>query len=160
MPTVHLLNLDNDGALATARAAYTPNAPARALEHDLSLLPALWASPGDYIIAPASKETCASDGNDHLIRRLMEQKGVRVYHGERDVTAASPWGWSLNARLRMRHAGVPEGLLPDDPALDRHRMMSHRRTALQLSDALGRRGFPLPQHAGGDDRHEVSPQSA
>lgn len=134
MATVHLFNPDNDGALACDRAAYTPPQMARALEHDLALLPAVWAAPGDYVIAPADAQPAP----------WMVDRGIRIYHGESDVEAVEPWGWSLNARLRLRRAGVPERLLPPDDELRRHRELSHRRTAMQLARALAREGISSP----------------
>ncbi|MCM1336465.1 MAG: hypothetical protein NC187_05445 [Candidatus Amulumruptor caecigallinarius] len=134
MRRVHLFNADNDGALAVNRASYTPPAMAGALERDLALLPAVWAAPGDYIIAPAGTALPA----------WMMERGMRIYHGEADAEVAEPWGWSLNARLRLRRAGVPEGLLPDDEELERHREQSHRRTAMLLARGLEAEGIASP----------------
>lgn len=109
---------------------------ARALEHDLALLPAIWASESDFIIAPP----------DVTLAPWMLRKRVRIYRGETAVNGASPWGWSLNARQRLIRAGVPASMLPSDTELQRLRYLSHRRTALALSRALVLDGIQSPNH--------------
>lgn len=130
IPKVHLFNPDNDSALGHGAPSHTPSREARLLERDLALLPALWAAPGDYILAPyeRAKELTALRPDLQIYR-----KGVEA--------VPEPWGWSLAASRLFRRAGVPAHLLPPDEAMERHRLLSHRRTALRLVEGLAVRGI-------------------
>ena len=50
---------------------------------------------------------------------------------------AAPWGWSADARRQFLIAGMDAGSLPSEAAIERHRMLSHRRTSVTLLRHLG-----------------------
>ena len=52
MATLHIFNPETDFALAAGIPIYTPPAKVLALKHSLSLLPAIYARRGDYILVP------------------------------------------------------------------------------------------------------------
>lgn len=124
-PHVHLMNIDVDDSLASGRQSYTPSRHVAELQRALALMPALWAATGDYIIAAPEQEA--------PLKSIRPD--VFVYHGEPGVIP-SPWGWSASAAGCFLSAGVSNDLIPVSKALERHRMLSHRRTAVELARRL------------------------
>lgn len=135
MSTLHLFNPANDSALASGSAGYSPPAAALHLQRDLALLPAWWASPGDFILVDGLSPECpdVSETGEGLtvVRRLAAEQGAGVGKCE-------PWGWSRNARHLFSQAGVDAAVLPSDGRLDAIRELSHRRITVPLCEALSR----------------------
>ena len=130
MGTLRLFNPQNDLALAAGLAAYTPPASAAAFARAGAFLPAWWSDEGDMIITSESdREPEAS--------WLRDEYGLRFDISCRgDADAVDPWGWSANAKAIMSRAGAPDCLLPSAESIDSMRMLSHRRTAMRLREAL------------------------
>lgn len=125
---LHLFNPENDLALAAGTANFTPPKSVVAFRDSLALLLAWLAESGDNIIAPV--------GTDPTWLRAA---GLDV--GLSHEGTPAPWGWSANAVSRFRRLGI-NGPFPD---VDRLRMLSHRRTVVELHRALqGRLPYPLP----------------
>lgn len=123
----HLFNPENDLALAAGTANFTPPKNVVAFRNALAALPAWLADEGDNIYAPGLDES--------WLRRAGLSVGLR-HEGE-----PAPWGWSANAVARFRALGI-EGPFPDT---ERHRLLSHRRSALDLRRNLeGKLSYPLP----------------
>ena len=116
---VHLFNPENDLALASGEANYTPPLSVRRFKEALAWLPKWYAEPGDVILTPDSRPEIPADATP------------------------APWGWSANTVALFRRAGM-NGPFPDVEAI---RRLSHRRTALLLHRELSRDGnlpYPLP----------------
>lgn len=103
--TLHLFNPGHDEALAADTPYYTDTKAARLLGDELRELPLAWAAAGDTVEMPRDWEA---------------------------VDAIEPWGWDAALAHRLRRAGAPGRLLPDDEALRRIRALSSRATAVRL----------------------------
>ncbi len=136
MSSILLFNPENDLALAVDRPGYTPPAAAVRLRHAGCLLPMWWAEVGDYILV----------GDTDSVRRGMELKelyglpGTPVTHIPPGAHPA-PWGWSGYTRRLFIQAGMAEGILPSDSNIQQLRMLSHRRTTIDIHRLLG-----TPEH--------------
>lgn len=126
---LHLFNPENDLALALGCRNYTPRPNASALHRAGALMPAWWADPADYILAPESLKADA----DWLEREYGVK--ARIWRGE-EVSDFSPWGWSSDAVRQFESAGVAPELLPNQSAVDAMRRLSHRRSSIRLLDAI------------------------
>lgn len=113
---VHLFNPENDIALATGKASYTPTLAVRRFKEALAALPRWYADDGDAVLMPGTKAEFAADARPE------------------------PWGWSANAVLQFRQAGL-NGPFPDTDII---RRLSHRRTSLNLHRELQTAGLPYP----------------
>lgn len=114
---VHLFNPENDLALADGHPGYTPPARIRQMGKDLCDLPSLWAKEGDVVW----------DG-DSL---LHLQRGDEI----------CPWGWSPALRHRLLQKGVDETFLPTEKDIEKLRILSHRRTAVEALRQLRHDGI-------------------
>lgn len=124
---VWLFNPENDLALAAGVANYTPPRAVAEFRAALAAIPAWMAAPSDNIIAPG------------VSTQWLREAGLEV--GLLPEGIPTPWGWSANAVAQFRQHGIP-GPFPD---VERLRLLSHRRTALRLHQALqGRLPYPLP----------------
>lgn len=111
----HLFNPENDLALASGMANYTPSASVRRFKEALALLPEWYADDGDVIIALNSAPNCPA-------------------------AIPAPWGWSSDAVRQFKKAGI-QGPFPD---VDLIRQLSHRRSALKLHRQLQKSNLPYP----------------
>lgn len=131
MSRIHLFNPENDLALAQGTVCYTPPSHAAALHRAGALLPAWWAREGDAIIAPREMAGELSE--------LRERYGLK---GEIVSSSAGlvpdPWGWSADAVRQFAAAGIGREALPSAAEIERLRMLSHRRTSVEILQALGR----------------------
>lgn len=128
--TLYWFNPHNDLALAVARQGrFTPPKQAALISQAGALLPLWWAAEGDYVLA--------DKGDLDWINNVKELFGLHgeIYSGE-DIDTCAPWGWSLDAVLRMRDAGAPVRALPSEQWLTRHRTLSHRRTSALMLEHL------------------------
>lgn len=103
----HLFNPENDMALVSNRASYTPPIAIQRFKHALQELPRWWADEGDIIITSDTKSVPAE-------------------------AEPAPWGWSQSAITTFRNLGC-KGPFPD---VEMIRRLSHRRTAAKLNGAL------------------------
>ena len=111
----HLFNPENDLALASGMANYTPSASVRRFKEALAQLPRWYADEGDVILYAST---------------IIDSP---------DVTPA-PWGWSTDAIRQFKKAGI-NGPFPD---VDLIREFSHRRSALKLHQLLQKANLPYP----------------
>lgn len=143
MPSVHLFFPENDLALATDVANYTPPEAAVRLRRAGDVLPLWYASPGDCF--------CCSGVNDRWLSSMQERFRIDVDVFPYDFSGKfmpAPWGWSKASRGYFRQLGFPEVLLPGDTSLEAIRNLSHRRTASGLIEKLSERiSFPIASPA-------------
>ncbi len=128
-----LFNPENDLALGVGCSHYTPPPRVSALHDAGALMPAWWAREDDYVLAP--------DADESVVEWLRREYGLRF-----DVGAGGlpePWGWSSDARRQFLMAGVRPEVLPSDAEIDGMRMLSHRRTSVEILRRLG-----IPELAG------------
>lgn len=141
--TIHIFNPETDYALATGRKEYSMPASIRRFRKEMELFPATFSRPGDFI---AVDDVAASNGSDHRLSVLAEQRDVKVV-GIRDIAGIirdlgkdnvriKPWGWNHTLRRTLIRAGVEENLLKTEDEIDTMRELSHRRTAILFQNSL------------------------
>ena len=130
MSRLHLFFPENDLALASGLDFYTPPPAAAALHRAGSCLPLWFASCGDSI---AVAERDVAWLNDSADRFGIE---ASAYRGLPAGLKPAPWGWSRAARTAFRRLGFDNPTMPSDNALERLRMLSHRRTAIALRNTI------------------------
>lgn len=130
MPDLYYFYPQNDGALADNTPGYMATRTAIALAKS-GATTALWLGrPGDRFICDGVNAQWLD-----AMRRLFGLR-VDVWNGNPQGFVPAPWGWSLPVRRLYRELGFPADSLPDDRAIERIRMLSHRRTAAALAAAL------------------------
>lgn len=140
---IYLFNPENDLALATNIARYTPPAAAMRLHSQGALLPLWYAGSGDRVVAHGV--------NARWYDSRVEAFGPlpKLHDHQPCQIEAAPWGWSRAARQILIDEGLDARLLPDDASLDAIRTLSHRRTASRLMQLLAQElpHIPFPQAA-------------
>ncbi|MDE6490434.1 MAG: hypothetical protein K2L49_04660 [Muribaculaceae bacterium] len=128
---LYLFNPENDTALASGRANYTPTAAVRSFHDAGACLPLWYADSGACAVV-------APDVSREWLERRNREFGTdcHVMLAGMQVDGVEPWGWSADAVRQMRSAGALPALMPDDATLSRYRGLSHRRTAARLLEEL------------------------
>ena len=125
--TLHLFTPYHDEALAQGSPYYYPSSAARTRIARWWALPALWADEGDAVLRPDEAQRQDSP---------FLREGVRVVTWKElrhlPLTQVRPWGWDALTIRRLREAGVDSQLLPDEEAMQQLRLLSSRRTTIQL----------------------------
>lgn len=123
MPQIHLFNPENDLALASGNAHFTPPASASALAKAGAALPLWYGRDGDKFIGAVNetwyKQITETFDIPQITPTLTYEPG---YH-------AVPWGWSAAARYTFEQYGFPDTSLPDNSTLDKWRILSSRVTS-------------------------------
>lgn len=148
---IHYFNPENDLALASGDAHYTPPASARQMARDLQSLPRLWAKAGDWVLlidpSPALPQRegavtfdgeripWSQDSTPSLEGRAGGGSTGGGSTGEEPIYLL-PWGWSPLAVRQLRERGVPSRLLPSSDELAAYRAASSRRQAVRLLQQL------------------------
>jgi hypothetical protein len=138
MNHIRLFNPENDIMLQwpTRRSAvgsHTLSAPVRALHRAGAMLPVWWADAGDAVVVDAdSREACSAWLADmaKLFPRLSD---VGIADAGDAGKFGAPWGWSGDAARQLSAVGA---VCPDEAALERMRMLSHRRTSIAVMERL------------------------
>lgn len=119
---------------------YTPPAEVRKLRKEKSLLPALYAVKGDFILLsdnisseeisllPYYQETCDKKISVVSLSQLSDIS--------KDVEKIIPWGWDYAICQTLHENGVPSSLLPSKGKLEKIRELSHRRTSIILRNYI------------------------
>lgn len=135
-----IFNPEHDFALAVGQGAYTPPASVIKLRRENSLLPALYADNGDFIILP-------DDFPIELISKnsfydLAVSKDLSFIHLTdiptivHNIGKVIPWGWNNAIRRALMENGVEERLLPSLSEIDELRNLSHRHTAIKFREKI------------------------
>lgn len=130
MRRLYLFNPDNDLALASGQANFTPPKAALALRNAGSALPLWYGDHGDYVISPGIN----ARWYDSMVETFAI--GPDIYDHNPSGLTPAPWGWSLAARRTFELNGLTADQLPDNDTLQRLRNLSHRRTASLLNEAI------------------------
>ncbi len=145
--TIHIFNPEHDIALASGLSNFTAPHAGRQLRHDLGYLPALWASPGDMVVADdpelaqRSWQRLSHRLNALLCADRFSAEAVTFVPWKKMAAAGSPsgivpWGWDSALRTVLQRQGVGEALLPSTDELSTIRELSHRRIAATLLPEL------------------------
>lgn len=131
MVSIYYFNPENDLALANGGPNYTAPPRAALLRHDLRLLPAWLARPGDRVLC-----------HDTADRDWLEAQGLGVdiitpqeLHSVTDARVV-PWGWSRATRCTLQRLDVAEGLLPSPDRIEAVHRLSHRRTTIAIHEHM------------------------
>ncbi|MDE6535853.1 MAG: hypothetical protein K2K82_07590 [Muribaculaceae bacterium] len=126
----HLFNPENDLALASGMANFTPSASVRRFKEALSQLPRWYADESDIILTPGAI-------------------------AENPDAIPAPWGWSADAIRQFKKAGI-RSPFPDAETI---RNLSHRRISIKLHDLLEKSNLPYqlsPKPGESSDAAEIS----
>lgn len=139
MATLYVFNPEHDLALAANLRNFTSPLAGRQLRAELGWLPALWASASDYILV--NDVATAMSSWEHERDRLGFADAPRQFVAKTvlsrlPIDQVDPWGWDLAIKYELMRCGIDAGLLPSDDALAAIRLLSHRRTAVQLLQQL------------------------
>ncbi len=139
---LYLFAPENDMALASDTAHYTPTAVVSAFARDVSLLP-MWYAQGDNAVVLTSQQI------DDKMQATFDTLGITaraVQTPPNDVTMCSPWGWSNYMINRLLRAGVDRSIMPDAATIDTLRTLSGRATSRIIMQALAEEdlGYTLP----------------
>ncbi len=129
-------------------SSYTPPRRISAYEAKLSLLPALYAPCGSYIMLHDSLKTIDVRGLPYfgmaMSRNMVITTSDEIYRLDRGIV---PWGWNLPLRNYLINKGIRSKLLPSERELARWRALSHRQTSCifhaSLSQILPERQFAV-----------------
>lgn len=133
---LHIFNPDTDYALASNSENYTPPVSILAIKRCLSLLPALYASPGDAILLPEG--TSGTLQANHPFVDLISEKGMKLVlpqhvsaftENQKDVEIR-PWGWNKTLCKWLTSLGVNEMLIPNKEEINILRNLSHRKLTI------------------------------
>lgn len=129
-PSLHLFYPENDLALARDIERYTAPPAAVRLRNAGETLPLWYGADGDRFVA--------SGVNAAWLDGMKDRFGIDidVFDYRPECYRPAPWGWSKASRGIYSRLGFGAGNLPDDAALDRLRMLSHRRTAAAVARRL------------------------
>lgn len=144
---IHLFNPENDLALASGQANYTPPPNALLLHQAGASLPLWYGNDGDKVIMPAEYR--------QWVLSVQQQFSLPtdIFNPDEnnDDCRPAPWGWSENACRQFALAGIPQHIIPGSDTIARLRTLSHRRITIdiisRLKDMLPFNTPPIPTEA-------------
>lgn len=128
---IHRFNPENDLALASGIANYTPPKAACAIRQAGEALP-LWYGSDDMVIC----DTVHRQWTDRVTRDFGLRTGVWDGGRPGGTMRPRPWGWSAYTRRYFERLGFGESALPSAEQIEKMRMLSHRRTASLVASRL------------------------
>ncbi|MCH5225580.1 MAG: hypothetical protein J1D77_06245 [Muribaculaceae bacterium] len=142
MATLFAFNPEHDLALAADSIAFTPPAAVGLLKKSLSLLPAIYAANGDFILV--GEDFQSGNINSLPYQELVKSKKLSVVKlselpkQKGNISKIIPWGWNKTITNELSNAGISPLLLPTDQQLSNIRRLSHRLTAIRLREFLAK----------------------
>lgn len=127
----------NDLALASGTPHYTPPRAAIAIARRGAWLPLLWSRPGDVVLVP--------DDMVDAVRARAALAGAQAEVVSRvpaHIDRCEPWGWSDSLVRYIQSKGYA-GAVPSHDTLQRLRMLSHRRSSIELLSDYGWTVLPV-----------------
>lgn len=144
--TLHIFNPDTDYALGCSSPIYTPPAIVARFRDQYALLPAIYASPGDFILIFSDLGNISRKFHD-----LAEAKEIRLSYLNDleslshidDISTINPWGWNptLVRQLKEYSKGILSHLLPSSDDINKLRRLAHRNTTVRFHDFYKSEGF-------------------
>ena len=139
---LYIFNPENDLALADGTGAYSAPPAAMRIANDLSTLP-LWYGGTDgnvYLPTPWHREY-----HDTLAKLFPL---ASPYTKERldNVTAVSPWGWSMQLHRRLKHLGLDISSMPTEDEINVIRSLSNRKSSIKILSGFKMRGVDTPEN--------------
>ena len=134
MPKAFLFNPENDIALASGQANFTPPAAALRLRRAGRMLPFFLADEGDAVVC---------DGvNNRWFAEFRKFFGIKadIWPHTPEGYTPTPWGWSAAVRREFENLGFSADSLPSDIQLEHWRQLSHRRTAAAIARHIAAAG--------------------
>lgn len=147
MSVLHIFNPETEFALGHGGDYYTPPASVVELRKQLGLLPAEYASSGDYIML-------MDDGGglqDPDRCELAERKQLTILPSDADLSAlpddvtVEPWGWNPSLRKWLSERGMDQKKLPDTEWVNTLRELAHRRTTVAFLRHCGLSSSLIPR---------------
>ena len=144
MPKLYVFNPENDIALACKPPSFT--APKNALlmgRYCASIM--VWlAGENNYVLVEEMPD-------ERYIKRLTNLIGFRPKFvsdpSGLKIDGIEPWGWSWYLKSQLEQAGIDKTLLPDDEKIEKMRMLSHRRTSIEINRLLSAKGIDVRSEA-------------
>lgn len=130
MSQLHLFFPENDLALAQGKASYTAPPAAVKLRRAGATLPLWYGNEGDSVICDGVNAAWFREVCDRF------ELATKIYVDYEEGMVPTPWGWSLASRKMFEMRGVPTCSLPTNEQIEQIRMLSHRRTAMLVGEAL------------------------
>ena len=121
------------------RGPYTPPTQVVKLRNEKSLLPAIYADKGDFILIPDEVAQCMETLPYYsfcLDKALKPVALSELNSISGQYKTVVPWGWDHAIRRCLIENGGNEPLLPSEEQIDKIRELSHRRTAIEFRKKL------------------------
>lgn len=132
--TLYLFNPEHDYALACGLPNYTAPARIEYFKKINSLLPALYAGDGDFILI--HPELSSEELSSLPYINIADEKNLTLIKPEnleeisRRIGKVMPWGWDATVRALLINGGIDEEILPSSNDLGNIRKLSHRRNVI------------------------------
>lgn len=142
LKTLHVFNPEHDIAMAVDSLPYTPPAEVEKIKKSHSLLPALYADNGDFILIPS--EIADEELNRLPFHDLIHPKKLKLIKKESleeiisEIGEVKPWGWDIHVCAILSNSGLPPRFLPSIDRLQKIRKLSHRATTIPLRKSIAR----------------------
>lgn len=139
---LHIFNPEHDLALAVGKGPYTPPREVNAIRKKLSLLPALYAGNGDFILIHSNTDFCDISALEYF--PLATEKNISVITEsdlpeiDKRIKEIRPWGWDHAVYSRLVNNGISSFHLPDFDYIEQLRHLSHRRTTISFRNIIAR----------------------
>lgn len=151
--TLHIFNPEHDLALAVGEGPYTPPAEVLKLRKKLSLLPALFANNGDFILIRDNIPTIDISSlpffEDAVKKNLHLVSWQDIPSINSGVNKILPWGWDHAVISYLLKIGISQDLLPCIDQIDNIRKLSHRRITIPFQktvyDLIGEDSKMMPK---------------
>lgn len=140
MNTLWIFNPENDIALGNNLRRFTPPRNAMLLRERGAMLPAWIAGDGDIICTSNPTEAKWLRDMAPILKKDIE---ILTIENIRRVKCVRPWGWSHAIVDSLQHGGIPVGLMPDAEAIERIRLLSHRRSSVIINRRLKDAGIDV-----------------
>lgn len=139
---LYIFNPEHDLVLAVGRGPYTPPAEVLKLRREKSLLPALYADNGDFILI--DKGLSPQHLPSLLFYPVVKKKKLNLITVSQlqefscQFKNIIPWGWDFSIRNTLIENGIPLSLVPSDLNINKIRDLSHRRTTVSFRNHIAK----------------------
>ena len=131
---LYVFNPDHDEAIAHPEVGYNPSKAAKSMMRDLACLPLWYARPHSLIWAPETRARVR--WQEGLSGLLPPMDWLDLEPDNRCLDQVEPWGWDEAVKRRLTGRAIRLNLMPDSSQLERVRLVSSRRTAVNVLSLL------------------------